>query len=135
MKKTAEKPSAILDALDDVPTPPDVSTLTVVKRRGTIVPFNAERIRNAIEQAFRQVREIEPKTALPEGLANTIERLSQLVVLRALELGQKGIALSVEGIQDLVEVALMRNDYHDIARHYIIYRNQRQTKRPSSALI
>ena len=33
------------------------------------------------------------------------------------------------GIQDAVEVTLMKNSHHDVARDYIIYRDNRKIKR------
>lgn len=138
MSRKSQESLSLLNATEDVPVFPDVSKLTVVKREGTIVPFQEERIRKAIEQAFRAVRNIDVTTELSESLNNTVLRLSSLVVGKAHELGEKGVALSVEGIQDLVEITLMKNGYHDVARHYIIYRNQRQAKRslvPQNTLI
>jgi ribonucleoside-diphosphate reductase alpha chain len=40
----------------------------------------------------------------------------------------------VEGIQDVVEVTLMKNGHHDVARDYIIYRDNRKAKREGSPL-
>ncbi|MBI3211430.1 MAG: ribonucleoside-diphosphate reductase subunit alpha, partial [Simkania negevensis] len=47
----------------------------------------------------------------------------------AFELARKNITLTVEGIQDLVEVTLMKKGYHDVARGYIIYRDHHKALR------
>src|SRR5207237_8500629 len=51
-----------------------------------------------------------------------------------LHLASKGTTLTVEGIQDMVEVNLMKNGHHDVARDYIIYRDSRKEKRENLAL-
>ncbi|MBS0626855.1 MAG: ribonucleoside-diphosphate reductase subunit alpha, partial [Verrucomicrobia bacterium] len=43
-----------------------------------------------------------------------------------------GTCLTVEGIQDIVEVTLMKTDHHDVARDYIIYRDQHKLLRADS---
>jgi ribonucleoside-diphosphate reductase alpha chain len=105
--------------------------LTLVKRNGTIAAFDRARIKKAIELAFRDTKKVPVPTPLSTALAQTIDRLSTLVVDRALELGTKGVSLTVEGIQDIVEVTLMKNNYHDVARDYIIYRDQHKAARES----
>jgi ribonucleoside-diphosphate reductase alpha chain len=107
--------------------------LTLVKRNGSIVPFDTNRIKKAIELAFRDTKKIPLQTALSESLSQTIDRLTSVVVERALELGKNGVSLTVEGIQDIVEVTLMKNNYHDVARDYIIYRDNHKAFRESQA--
>jgi ribonucleoside-diphosphate reductase alpha chain len=114
------------------PKTPDLSSLTVVKRGGSIVPFHAERIEKAIESAFRDVKKIDRSASLPEALSTIVKRLTFLVIERAFELGKKGVALSVEGLQDIVEVTLMKNSFHDIAKGYILYREQRAEARENA---
>ena len=97
---------------------------TVVKRNGTIVPFRQERITRAIEAAFRDTKKIGKETSLSLDVQEMIEEVSNQVVKQTLELATKNVSLTVEGIQDLVEVTLMKNGQHDVARDYIIYRDQ-----------
>lgn len=105
------------------------STYTVVKRNGTIVPFRKERITSAIEAAFRDTKQIEKGKALPSDTKKKIEHISQQITEQALQLADKHISLTVEGIQDLVEITLMKNGEHDVARDYIIYRDHHKTLR------
>ncbi|MCH9611828.1 MAG: hypothetical protein S4CHLAM102_03020 [Chlamydiia bacterium] len=106
--------------------------LSIVKRNGAIVPFHGERIYKAIESAFCDTKQLD-KNDMPRGMAQTIERLTQIVVNQATTLGKKGVSLTVEGIQDLVEVTMMKNGNHDVARDYIIYRDEHKAKRENSA--
>lgn len=48
------------------------------------------------------------------------------------QLTKKGISLTVEGIQDIVEVTLMKTGHHDVARDYIIYRDKHKIMRDDS---
>lgn len=105
---------------------------SVVKRNGLIVPFHRERIQNAIELAFRDVKHIPKEEQLPLDLAEAVKDNTHQVITQILTMNQKGISLTVEGIQDLVEITLMKNGYHDVARGYIIYRERRTEERADS---
>ncbi|MDX8430398.1 MAG: ribonucleoside-diphosphate reductase subunit alpha [Candidatus Algichlamydia australiensis] len=109
-----------------------ITTFTVVKRNGTIVPFHKELILKAIELAFRDTKKVATPNPLPEDVAKSIENLTNLVVEQITELAQKGISITVEGIQDLVEVTLMKKGHHDVARDYIIYRDHHKQIREDS---
>ena len=58
-----------------------------------------------------------------------MQKITDIVVKQLLKLASKGACLTVEGIQDVVEVTLMKNSHHDVARDYIIYRDNRKIKR------
>ncbi|MCB1084945.1 MAG: ribonucleoside-diphosphate reductase subunit alpha, partial [Chlamydiia bacterium] len=102
---------------------------TVVKRNGTIVPFRKERISKAIEAAFRDTKKIGKSSPLSDELQSAINEITMKVVEKLFDLAAKNVSLTVEGIQDLVEVTLMNNNYHDIARDYIIYRDHHKEMR------
>lgn len=106
---------------------------TVVKRNGTLAPFRRERIFRAIEAAFRDTKKIAESASLDKELQTTIDQITSQVVKQALSLASKGACLTVEGIQDVVEIALMKNGYHDVARDYIIYRDSRKASRQEEA--
>ncbi|MBI5273864.1 MAG: ribonucleoside-diphosphate reductase subunit alpha [Chlamydiales bacterium] len=107
-------------------------TLTVVKRNGQIVPFHRERIMKAIELAFRDIRVDDNDVSLPQELIETIHDLTLKVTKQVLSLGQRGVSITVEGIQDIVEITLMKNGHHDVARGYIIYRDKHKAARESA---
>jgi len=105
---------------------------TVVKRNGMIVPFRRERIFCAIEGAFRDTRKIGKEASLSVDIQQAIEYVSDLVVDEAVKMASLGACLTVEGIQDIVEVKLMEAGHHDVARDYIIYRDQHKAIRDDS---
>jgi ribonucleoside-diphosphate reductase alpha chain len=107
---------------------------TIVKRNGNLVPFRKERISHAIEMAFRDTRKVGRDTPLPADLTATVLEITDLVLSDLYLLGSKGASLTVEGIQDQVEVCLMKAGHHDVARDYIIYRDQHKALREDSPL-
>lgn len=107
---------------------------TVVKRNGTLVPFQRDRIFKAVEAAFRDTKKLKGSTVLDPELVQIIQKMTDLVVKQVLHLASKGACLTVEGIQDVVEVTLMKNGHHDVARDYIIYRDNRKANRSDSSL-
>lgn len=92
--------------------------LYVVKRDGKKVPFDRQKICNAIEGAARECGSTTP---------DELKRLTDQVVTKCQTMSD----LSVEAIQDMVEDTLMSNNYHDIARHYIKYRQNKEIVRAS----
>lgn len=92
--------------------------LYVVKRDGKKVPFNRQKIYNAIEGAARENG---------STTSDELTRLTDQVVTKCQTMSD----LSVEAIQDMVEDTLMSNNYHDIARHYIKYRQNKEIVRAS----
>lgn len=102
---------------------------TVVKRNGTLVPFRRERIFKAIESAFRDTRKMAEGAPLDTELQSIIDQITNSVAKQVLSLASKGACLTVEGIQDVVEVTLMKHGFHDVARDYIIYRDNRKIDR------
>ncbi|MBS0622489.1 MAG: ribonucleoside-diphosphate reductase subunit alpha [Verrucomicrobia bacterium] len=109
-----------------------VEGLTVVKRNGMLVPFRRDRILMAIEAAFRDTRKIARTEPLPQDVHDAVREVTDRVVEEAKVRGQRGACLTVEGIQDLVEVKLMEMGHHDIARDYIVYRDHHKALREDS---
>lgn len=105
------------------------SDYTVVKRNGTLVPFHRERILYAIDAAFRDTKKVPKGEPFDAVMKEAIGHVTDIVVKQVLHLASKGACLTVEGIQDVVEVALMKNGYHDVARDYIIYRDKHKSER------
>lgn len=108
----------------------ELSPFTVVKRNGSIVPFRRERIYRAIRGAF-----VETKVgSSAEEVEKMVEESTNLVVAQLISMASKGTSLVVEGIQDIVEVTLMQNGHHDVARNYIIHRDNHKKLREDSPL-
>ncbi|HSW85955.1 MAG TPA: ribonucleoside-diphosphate reductase subunit alpha [Rhabdochlamydiaceae bacterium] len=108
------------------------TNFTVVKRDGSFVPFRKERIYRAIEAAFRDTKKVLKIEPLPEDLAEIVLEVTDLVAAQLMIPASKGASLTVEGIQDMVEVTLMTQGHHDVARDYIIYRDQHKALREDS---
>ncbi len=110
-------------------TPKKSQNYTVVKRNGTLVPFRRDRILNAIIAAFRDTKKCE---TLDFDQKEAVNQITDSVVKQVLNFASKGACLNVEGIQDVVEVTLMKHGHHDVARGYIIYRDNRKIEREGS---
>jgi ribonucleoside-diphosphate reductase alpha chain len=95
------------------------------KRDGRVVPFEAEKISNAIHKAFLA-------TDTRDG---EIARQLTAQVVEILEKKFAGKIPGVEEIQDTVEEVLIKNGYADVARAYILYRQQRAELRAAKALL
>ena len=88
---------------------------TVVKRDGRIVGFNEQKIMAAIRKAMLHTDKGEDSTL--------IEQITDHVAYRGKS------QMSVEAIQDAVELELMKSARKDVAQRYIAYRNQRSIAR------
>lgn len=89
----------------------------VIKRDGTFVPFDKEKIVIAINKAFLEVDQQLYETDTAKDIAEEIELIAE----------QKN--LTVEEIQDLVEEYLMRSERKDVAKSYIRFRYKKEVVR------
>lgn len=126
MTKKSPTSAATLDTNDEL------IHYTVVKRNGSLVPFRKKRIFHAIEAAFRDTKKVPKNESLSEELVHMVEETTEAVTQKLTEYAAKGACLTVEGIQDLVEVILMDLGHHDVARDYIIYRDKHKQLREDS---
>ena len=91
--------------------------MEIRKRNGESVPFQQEKIFNAMKKAFDgQGREI-GGGELEEILATVLDNLSVTV------------PLTVERVQDEVERTLMERGHYEVAKAYILYREKRSALR------
>lgn len=114
-----------------------LSQIVVVKRNGMIVPFRRDRVLSAIEGAFREVLSIPETSALPQETHSMVQSVTEEVVVECIEQAtsaRSGAALTVEAIQDIVEIKLMESGHYEIARSYIVYRDERKALREDSPL-
>ena len=102
---------------------------TVRKRDGRSESFNEERIRLAVESAFKADRDIPSDYTLsPEDQAAALS-VTAAVVQRLFSRAIRGEELEIERVQDAVEEALMVQGHTHVARRYIIYREDRRKAR------
>lgn len=88
---------------------------TVVKRDGRIVGFNKEKIAAAIRKAMLTTEQGEDE--------KLINQIADRIEFRGKEQS------SVEEIQDMVEMELMKSTRKEVAKRYISYRNRRSIAR------
>lgn len=95
-----------------------------VKRDGRKEEFDKDKVSNAIKKAFIEVDgDIDDKAeAIVDKIANEIA-------------GTKKEEMSVEDIQDLVEQKLMCSARKDVAKCYILYRNERTKMRDRNSML
>lgn len=88
--------------------------MKVQKRDGRIVEFNKDKIISAVSKAYKEVDgELTEKALFDiEWIADEISKTNKSIV-------------TVEEIQDIVEKKLMKSSRKDVAKTYIIYRNDR----------
>lgn len=89
----------------------------VIKRDGSIVDYQPEKVRKALESAFISTG-IDRSTINIEGFIDEVNKLFE-----------KGNPVSVESIQDTIEYCLMRNGWFDTAKAFILYREQHRETR------
>lgn len=92
-------------------------SIYILKRDGSQQPYDGEKIRSAVDKAFRAAGLVDE-----EGYALRIESLIQT------ELCHRNSQVAVEEIQDRVEAELM-NLAPQVAKKYIIYREWRTVQR------
>ena len=88
---------------------------TVLKRDGRTVGFNEQKIMAAIRKAMLQTEKGEDE--------QLIQKITDHIAFHG------NSQMSVEDIQDRVEIELMKSSRKDVAQKYIAYRNQRSIAR------
>ncbi len=102
----------------------------VRKRDGSVVPFDTQKIVEAIWKAAKSVDDGKPKDkSISEKIARHVE-----FVVNAFFKGKEMIP-SVEQIQDFVEKVLIEEGHASTAKSYILYRAKRQEQRDERSQI
>ena len=108
-------------------------SLNVVRREGSISSFKSDKISDAIKKAFlaqTKIRNNKNKDKEQEdSIHKTVESLTHKVVSALTRRIADGDMIHIEDIQDQVELALMRDEHHKVARAYVLYREQRAASR------
>ena len=94
--------------------------MKIIKRDGTIVEYNSEKIKIAIQKANKEVQKKERATEA--DIKNIIEYIEELNKPRIL----------VEDIQDIIEQKLMEMGKYHLAKKYITYRYTRELVRKAN---
>ena len=93
----------------------------VIKRDGRKVEYNSEKIYNAILMAFKECGDLsEEDYKIIRNITNEISNINKS-------------SMTVEEIQDIVEKKLMNTKRKDVAKAYILYRNERTKVREKNS--
>ncbi|MDN3665289.1 ribonucleotide-diphosphate reductase subunit beta [Algibacter miyuki] len=97
----------------------------IIKRDYETSPFVLSKISNAVEKAMLSVG---------NGTKEDAESVAIKVLKTLLERKEKDINYlpNVEQVQDLVEDKLMDSQFHDVAKAYILYRNEQTRSRKTN---
>lgn len=101
--------------LEWIGTDSNPNSPSVIKRDGTVVQFNGNKIKVAIEKANNETKEL-----TDEDIQFVSNQVTQTITQNPIE---------VEAIQDLVEIELIAQNFPKTAKAYILYRNRQQQLR------
>src|SRR6185312_13156219 len=101
----------------------DYGQYKVIRRNGAVVGFEPGKITVAMTKAFLAVNG--SQGAASARVREQVTRLTGLVVNALMRRQPGGGTLHIEDIQDQVELGLMRSGEHDVARAYLLYREER----------
>src|SRR5688572_21523692 len=99
----------------------------VIRRNGAVVGFEPGKISVAMTKAFLAVNGAQG--AASARIREVVLSLTGSVVTALLRRQPQGGTFHIEDIQDQVELALMRSGEHDVARAYVLYREERAKAR------
>ncbi len=125
--------ASVLPDLDPSLQPPSAflaethTAFQVIRRSGTLSPFDHSKISNAITKAFIAVEGSAASGS--RRIHDAVEDLTHQIVEALSGRAGNSRALHIEDIQDQVELALMRSGEHKVARAYVLYRAERTEQR------
>ena len=130
-KNTAENITRTLDEVSQKVHVVPPGQFQVIRRNGKITPFDSSKISVALTKAFLAVEG--GSAAASSRVHETVRDLTQQVVDALFRRMEDGGTIHIEDIQDQVELALMRNEHHKVARAYVLYRAKQAEKRARAA--
>src|SRR5262245_2294848 len=99
------------------------SEYKVIRRNGAVVGFEPAKISVAMTKAFLAVNGAQG--AASARIRELVAGLTEAAVGALMRRQPQGGTFHIEDIQDQVELALMRSGEHDVARAYVLYREER----------
>ena len=102
----------------------------VIRRNGAVVAFEPSKIAVAMTKAFIAVRG--GQGAASAAIREQVEKLTNGVVTALMRRQPAGGTFHIEDVQDQVELSLMRDGAHDVARSYVLYRERRAQERAAA---
>ncbi|MBH43982.1 MAG: ribonucleoside-diphosphate reductase subunit alpha [Gammaproteobacteria bacterium] len=108
-------------------TSPVPGRYRVMRRNGKVTSFDLNKIVVAMTKAFLSLEG--SSAAASTRIHNEVQILSEKVYKAIKRRFPDGGVIHIEDIQDQVELAIMRAGYQDVARAYVIYREERSKER------
>src|SRR5687767_12869540 len=99
----------------------------IIRRNGAVVGFEPPKISVAVTKAFLAVNG--GTGAASARVREQVARVTDAVVQALVRRQPSGGTFHIEDIQDQVELALMRAGEHNVARAYVLYREERARER------
>jgi ribonucleoside-diphosphate reductase alpha chain len=99
----------------------------IIRRNGAVVSFEPGKIAVAVTKAFLAING--GQGAASARVREMVEKLTEAVVNALMRRQPNGGTFHIEDIQDQVELSLMRSGEHEVARAYVLYREDRARER------
>ncbi|MBY0410463.1 MAG: ribonucleoside-diphosphate reductase subunit alpha, partial [Burkholderiaceae bacterium] len=103
----------------------------IIRRNGAVVPFEPQKIAVAMMKAFLAVHGTQG--AASASVREVVDNLTQNVTRALMRSRPAGGTFHIEDVQDQVELGLMREGHHEIARAYVLYRERHTQERARAA--
>src|SRR5688572_4469372 len=125
---TAKNAAIGLEVSEQSPAPRSpYSDYKIIRRNGAVVGFEPAKISVAMTKAYLAVAG--SQGAASARIRELVTDLTGSVVNALMRRQPQGGTFHIEDIQDQVELALMRSGEHDVARAYVLYREERAKAR------
>ncbi|MBC8022209.1 MAG: ribonucleoside-diphosphate reductase subunit alpha [Burkholderiales bacterium] len=99
----------------------------IIRRNGSVVGFEPDKIAVAMTKAFLAVSG--NTAAASASVRDKVAALTEAVVQSLMRRHPAGGTFHIEDVQDQVELAMMRAGEHQVARSYVLYRDERARER------
>ena len=99
----------------------------IIRRNGAVVGFEPGKIAIAMTKAFLAVNG--GQGAASARVRELVEKMTEVAVNALMRRQPNGGTFHIEDIQDQVELTLMRSGEHEVARSYVLYREERARER------
>jgi ribonucleoside-diphosphate reductase alpha chain len=113
------------------PAAASVTGYQIIRRNGSVVAFEPNKIAVALMKAFLAVHGAQG--AASASVRETVDQLTEGVVRALVRSRPGGGTFHIEDVQDQVELGLMRGGHHEVARAYVLYRERRAQERSRQA--
>src|SRR5579872_2245426 len=110
---------------------PQPGQLRVIRRNGKVVPYDASKVAVAMTKAFLATSG--PNSPSSESIHAKVALLVQEIDQRFKRRLTENPIIHIEDIQDQVELALMRAGEREVARAYVLYREEHRKAREHQA--